>query len=74
MAFKYPSAPWLFDMLNHLGRNNESIAADDTDDAKPEAISANAHHNLEYGWKRLENLGVDVMKMYQDAWLMDGSF
>ncbi|OGK46261.1 hypothetical protein A3A93_06560 [Candidatus Roizmanbacteria bacterium RIFCSPLOWO2_01_FULL_38_12] len=55
---KYPVMPWMFDMLKHLSRDNEHIKMD-----SPGALTE--------AWKRLENLGVDVLKhTFRDHWML----
>ncbi len=55
---KYPVMPWMFDMLNHLGRDNEHLKME-------------SPGTLTEAWKRLENLGVDVVKhTFRDHWML----
>ncbi len=46
---KYPSMGWVFDKLDHTGRHNEYLKMKDD----PTVLTV--------VWKRLENLGVDVL-------------
>ncbi|MDP4011357.1 MAG: hypothetical protein Q8P72_03980 [Candidatus Roizmanbacteria bacterium] len=57
---KYPAMPWLTDLLN-LVTDEEHMKMSNTSD-------------LTEGWKRLENIGTNVIKMYRDNFLFGDKY
>ncbi len=59
---KYALFPWLRDML------------DNTDNAERLAPRADRPRDLEHAWKRLENIGINPLKVLRDELLFDEGF
>jgi len=56
---KYPSMSWVFDKLDHTGRHNEHLKMKDDPTLLTDV------------WKRLENLGVDILKHnFRNHWML----
>ncbi len=57
---KYAMYPWLQDMLDPLNNENQ---LDLSPEADPEQRA------FEYGWKRIENISANMLKIYRDEFL-----
>lgn len=57
---KYAMYPWLQDMLDPLNNENQF---DLSRDADPD------NRAFEYGWKRIENISANMLKIYRDEFL-----
>jgi len=55
---KYAMYPWLQDMLDPLDNENQLDLRKSTD-----------NRELEYGWKRIENISANMLKIYRDEFL-----
>ncbi len=60
---KYAMYPWIQDMLDVLNNENKFDLRKDSD-----------QRTFEYGWKRLENISANVLKIYRDEFLFDESY
>lgn len=62
---KYGLYPWIEDMLDHLNNENKFDLSDSKDPR---------HKALEHGWKRLENISANALKIYRDEFLFEGDY